>query len=69
MQPLQFKPLPLKIGEEWDYLLAVKQEFIAHMQESPYYLIPVEQRKDVERYTDKYQLGHRESDRWEPEGI
>ncbi|XP_019619425.1 PREDICTED: DNA-directed RNA polymerase III subunit RPC7-like isoform X1 [Branchiostoma belcheri] len=54
--PLEFKPVPLQEGEEANYLLALKQEFRGSMRESPYFIKPQSTKKDIERYSDKYQL-------------
>ncbi|XP_035667700.1 DNA-directed RNA polymerase III subunit RPC7-like isoform X1 [Branchiostoma floridae] len=54
--PLEFKPVPLQEGEEANYLLALKQEFRGSMRESPYFIKPQSAKKDIERYSDKYQL-------------
>jgi len=64
---LDFKPLPLSSGEEYDYLLALKQEFRVGMKESPYYIKPSERKKDIERYSDKYTAGHENGDAWKPD--
>ncbi|XP_076305239.1 RNA polymerase III subunit G [Tachypleus tridentatus] len=54
---LEFKPRPLLSGEEHDYILALKQELRGTLKDSGFYVHPVVQKKDVERYTDKYQHG------------
>ncbi|CAH1254685.1 DNA-directed RNA polymerase III subunit RPC7-like isoform X2 [Branchiostoma lanceolatum] len=54
--PLEFKPVSLQEGEEADYLLALKQEFRGSMRESPYFIKPQSTKRDIERYSDKYQL-------------
>uniref|UniRef100_A0A8C0G1X9 Uncharacterized protein n=1 Tax=Chelonoidis abingdonii TaxID=106734 RepID=A0A8C0G1X9_CHEAB len=36
--PTDFKPVPLKMGEEEDYMLALKQEFRASMKKMPYFM-------------------------------
>ena len=60
------KPVPLCAGEENDYLLALKQEYQGSMRESVYYLKEAERKTDVERYSDKYQLGQAENNAWHP---
>ncbi len=66
-QPLEFKPLPLATGDEYEYLLALKQEFRGTMKESAFYMKPQEKKKDIGRYSDKYQLGqHENNSTWEP---
>lgn len=39
-QPTDLKPVPLKAGEEEDYMLALKQEMRGTMQRLPYNLKP-----------------------------
>ncbi|XP_077989061.1 DNA-directed RNA polymerase III subunit RPC7-like [Glandiceps talaboti] len=53
--PLEFKPVPLLSGEDYDYMLALKQEYRGTMRESPYFIKPSGKRKDIYRYSDKYQ--------------
>lgn len=66
--PLQNHPLNLQKGEEFEYILALKQEFRNAMQNSPYYMNYTEKTKDIERYSDKYQFQHQqESSFWEPD--
>ncbi|KAG8560071.1 hypothetical protein GDO81_014770 [Engystomops pustulosus] len=52
---LDFKPVPLQTGEEVEYMLALKQELRGAMKSLPYYIKPAAPKKDVERYSDKYQ--------------
>ncbi|XP_075048972.1 DNA-directed RNA polymerase III subunit RPC7-like [Mixophyes fleayi] len=52
---LDFKPVPLQTGEEVEYMLALKQELRGSMKSLPYYIKPADPKKDVERYSDKYQ--------------
>ncbi|KAK2176555.1 hypothetical protein NP493_656g01014 [Ridgeia piscesae] len=65
--PLEQKPVPLQAGEEGDYLLALKQEYQGSMKESVYFLKELQRKRDIERYSDKYQLGQGE-EHWEPGG-
>ncbi|XP_030638048.1 DNA-directed RNA polymerase III subunit RPC7-like [Chanos chanos] len=53
--PMEHKPVPLQVGEEAEYMLALKQEFRGAMKTLPYYIRPAAPKKDVERYSDKYQ--------------
>ncbi|XP_036368700.1 DNA-directed RNA polymerase III subunit RPC7-like isoform X1 [Octopus sinensis] len=53
--PLELKAVPLLQGEEYDYMLALKQEFRGTIRESPFYLKVTEKKKDIHRYSDKYQ--------------
>ena len=59
------KPVPVLVGEECDYLLALKQEYQGSMKESVYFLKELNKKKDIERYSDKYQLGQG-AEHWEP---
>ncbi|KAM3919301.1 DNA-directed RNA polymerase III subunit RPC7-like [Leptodactylus fuscus] len=52
---LDFKPVPLQTGEEIEYMLALKQELRGAMKSLPYNIKPAAPKKDVERYSDKYQ--------------
>ncbi|XP_062848481.1 RNA polymerase III subunit GL b [Trichomycterus rosablanca] len=52
---LEHKPVPLQTGEEAEYMLALKQEFRGAMKSLPFYIQPAAPKKDVERYSDKYQ--------------
>ena len=64
---MEYRPVPLCSGDEYDYLLALKQEYRGAMRESPYYIHSVEKKKDIQRYSDKYQLGQEDnSNNWEP---
>lgn len=66
-QPLEYKPVPLDSTEEQLYLLALKEEYRGAMRESPYYILPANKKKDIERYSDKYNLGGSDnSNNWEP---
>ncbi|XP_070542335.1 DNA-directed RNA polymerase III subunit RPC7-like [Ptychodera flava] len=53
--PLEFKPVLLLAGEEYDYMLALKQEYRGTIRDSPYFIKPQNRKKDIERYSDKYQ--------------
>ncbi|XP_078390297.1 DNA-directed RNA polymerase III subunit RPC7-like isoform X3 [Cetorhinus maximus] len=52
---LEFKAVPLHVGEEAEYMLALKQELRGAMRSLPYYVKPAAPKKDIERYSDKYQ--------------
>ncbi|XP_062820816.1 DNA-directed RNA polymerase III subunit RPC7-like [Anolis carolinensis] len=54
--PLEYKPLPLQTGEEVEYMLALKQELRGATKNLPYFIKPSAPKKDVERYSDKYQI-------------
>ncbi|TDH11177.1 hypothetical protein EPR50_G00058090 [Perca flavescens] len=51
---MEQKPLPLTVGEEEEYLLALKQEFRGAMKSLPCFIQPAAAHRDVERYSDKY---------------
>lgn len=55
-QTQEFKPVPLSQTEDYEYMLALKQEFIATLHKSPYYLKLDDKKRDIERYSDKYNL-------------
>ncbi|XP_029961433.1 DNA-directed RNA polymerase III subunit RPC7 [Salarias fasciatus] len=49
-----FKPVPLKVGEEENYLLALKQEMRGTMQQRPHNIRFPPNKAEVERYTERY---------------
>ncbi|KAM8962117.1 DNA-directed RNA polymerase III subunit RPC7 [Pelodytes ibericus] len=54
--PVDYKPVPLKIGEDMDYMLALKQEIRGNVKRLPYY-VPAELEKPrVEKYRTKYEI-------------
>ena len=64
-QTQEFKPVPLLHNDDNAYLFALKQEFRSTFRKSPFYLKASEKRKDIERYSDKYQLSQQDfSDSW-----
>ncbi|OWF41375.1 DNA-directed RNA polymerase III subunit RPC7-like [Mizuhopecten yessoensis] len=65
--PTDFKPVPLLQGEEFDYMLALKQEFRGVMKRSAFYQQTSANRKDIDRYSDKYQLNSDTDGKWEPD--
>ncbi|KAL5004539.1 hypothetical protein ScPMuIL_017995 [Solemya velum] len=65
--PQNFKPIALLQGEDYEYMLALKQEFRGTIRKSPFYLLPPEKKRDIERYSDKYQLGNDALKEWEPD--
>lgn len=54
--PLSFKPVPLIQSDEMDYMLALKQELTGSFKKSPYFIKALNKSRDIERYSDKYQL-------------
>ncbi|XP_048476291.1 RNA polymerase III subunit GL b isoform X1 [Rhincodon typus] len=55
IKSLELKAVPLQTGEEAEYMLALKQELRGAMRSLPYYVKPAAPKKDIERYSDKYQ--------------
>ncbi|KAM9446447.1 DNA-directed RNA polymerase III subunit RPC7 [Clarias gariepinus] len=72
-QPLfpqvEFKPVPLKAGEDEDYMLALKQEIRGRMKGLPFNIKPCSGRSDVERYKEKYvrECQKVEDEEWTPD--
>ncbi|KAM4577493.1 DNA-directed RNA polymerase III subunit RPC7 isoform 2-T2 [Odontesthes bonariensis] len=64
----EFKPVPLKAGEEEDYMLALKQEMRGAMQRLPHNIKSQSNKAEVEKYTERYlkqsQMDHEE---WTPD--
>ncbi|XP_065516053.1 DNA-directed RNA polymerase III subunit RPC7-like isoform X1 [Lathamus discolor] len=54
--PLEHRAAPLPGGEEGEYMLALKQELRGAMRNLPYFVKPGAPRRDIERYSDKYQI-------------
>ena len=50
----------METNEELTYLLALKQEFRGFMKDSPFFVKADEQKPDIARYSDKYQIGQQE---------
>lgn len=72
LQALEYFPQPL-LGPadtdiDYEYLLTLKKEFRCAMNDSPYYITPNVKRSEIERYSDRYQLGQNDSSNqnWEP---
>ena len=53
--PLDRKPLELRTSDIDEYLLTVKQELRQQMQRSHFFLKAESKRRDVEKYSDRYQ--------------
>ncbi|XP_029296443.1 DNA-directed RNA polymerase III subunit RPC7 [Cottoperca gobio] len=51
---IDFKPVPLKRGEEEEYMLALKQEMRGTMQQLPHHIKFPNNKAEVERYTERY---------------
>ncbi|XP_060763074.1 DNA-directed RNA polymerase III subunit RPC7 [Neoarius graeffei] len=66
---MEFKPVPLKAGEDEDYMLALKQEIRGRMKGLPFNIKPHSDRSDVERYKEKYirECQKIEEEKWTPD--
>ncbi|XP_037634482.1 DNA-directed RNA polymerase III subunit RPC7 [Sebastes umbrosus] len=63
-----FKPVPLKAGEDENYMLALKQEMRGTMQRLPHNIKAQSNKAEVERYTERYlKLRQMEDDVWTPD--
>ncbi|XP_041792967.1 DNA-directed RNA polymerase III subunit RPC7 [Chelmon rostratus] len=64
----EFKPVPLKAGEDEDYMLALKQELRGSMQRLPHNIRPHSNKADVEKYTERYlKKSQMEDEEWTPD--
>ncbi|NXX13338.1 RPC7 polymerase, partial [Podargus strigoides] len=61
------KPVPLKTGEDEDYMLALKQDLRGTMKKMPYFLAVEEDHEAIERYSKKYQDSEKEHPTWTPD--
>ncbi|XP_076379782.1 RNA polymerase III subunit G [Megalopta genalis] len=52
---LEHKAWPPTINKEMSYLLELKREFAEYMRESQNNVVPLVVKKDIERYSDRYQ--------------
>ncbi|XP_026858654.2 DNA-directed RNA polymerase III subunit RPC7 isoform X2 [Electrophorus electricus] len=66
----EFKPVPLKTGEDEDYMLALKQEIRGRMKGLPFNIKPHSAKRNVERYKEKYtrECNQIEDEEWTPDG-
>ncbi|XP_023290459.1 DNA-directed RNA polymerase III subunit RPC7-like [Orussus abietinus] len=53
--PLDYKPVPFSFTNEMNYLLELKRDFAEFMRESSNNVLPIVLKKDIERYSDRYQ--------------
>lgn len=61
------KAVPLLSGEDFDYLLALKQEYRGTIRESPYFMKMSDKKRDIVRYSDKYSVGNQDNQtNWQP---
>ncbi|XP_019750155.1 DNA-directed RNA polymerase III subunit RPC7 [Hippocampus comes] len=66
--PADFKPIPLKVGEDEDYMLALKQEMRGTMQQRPHNIKFQSNKADVEKYTQRYMKQKQtQDDEWTPD--
>ncbi|XP_019387904.1 PREDICTED: DNA-directed RNA polymerase III subunit RPC7 [Crocodylus porosus] len=61
------KPVPLKTGEDEDYMLALKQELRGTMKKMPYFMPVEEEHEAIEKYSQKYQQLSKERMAWTPD--
>ncbi|XP_029533263.2 DNA-directed RNA polymerase III subunit RPC7 isoform X1 [Oncorhynchus nerka] len=64
---VEFKPVPLKEGEDEDYMLALKQEIRGTMRLLPHNIKPLAGKGDVERYKERYQRQNMLDEEWTPD--
>ncbi|KAM9360801.1 LOW QUALITY PROTEIN: DNA-directed RNA polymerase III subunit RPC7 [Symphorus nematophorus] len=63
-----FKPVPLKAGEDEDYMLALKQEMRGTMQRLPHNIKAHSNKAEVEKYTERYlKQSQIEDEEWTPD--
>ncbi|KAK3920872.1 DNA-directed RNA polymerase III subunit RPC7-like [Frankliniella fusca] len=54
--PLENRPVPLELGVEGEYLLALKRDFVGYFRDSPSFIQNVVVKSDnIQRYSDRYQ--------------
>ncbi|XP_010734045.3 DNA-directed RNA polymerase III subunit RPC7 [Larimichthys crocea] len=64
----EFKPVPLKAGEDEDYMLALKQEMRGAMQRLPHNIKPHSNKAEVEKYTERYlKQSQLDDEEWTPD--
>ncbi|KAM6930321.1 DNA-directed RNA polymerase III subunit RPC7 isoform 1-T2 [Xenentodon cancila] len=64
----EFKPVPLKAGEDEDYMLALKQEMRGTMQRLPHNIKVESGKAEVEKYTERYLKQRQiEDEGWTPD--
>ncbi|XDV20284.1 hypothetical protein PO909_025635 [Leuciscus waleckii] len=66
---IEYKPGPLKAGEDEDYMRALKQEMRGRMKDLPFNIKPHTGKGDVERYKEKYtkEIKKIEAGDWTPD--
>ncbi|XP_068616752.1 DNA-directed RNA polymerase III subunit RPC7 [Brachionichthys hirsutus] len=63
-----YKPVPLKAGEDEDYMLALKQEMRGTMLRLPHNIKTPSAKADVEKYTERYLKQRKVDDEeWTPD--
>ncbi|XP_025060246.1 DNA-directed RNA polymerase III subunit RPC7-like [Alligator sinensis] len=66
-QSTDCKPVPLKTGEDEEYMLALKQELRGTMKKMPYFMPVEEEHEAIEKYSQKYQQLSKERMAWTPD--
>ncbi|XP_016428764.1 DNA-directed RNA polymerase III subunit RPC7-like [Sinocyclocheilus rhinocerous] len=68
-QQIEYKPGPLKAGEDEDYMRALKQEMRGRMKDLPFNIKLHAGKGDVEKYKEKYtrEIKRIEDDIWTPD--
>lgn len=66
---IEYKPGPLKAGDDEDYMRALKQEMRGRMKDLPFNIKSHTGKGDVERYKEKYtkEIKKLEDDDWTPD--
>ncbi|XP_067294326.1 DNA-directed RNA polymerase III subunit RPC7 isoform X1 [Pseudorasbora parva] len=66
---IEYKPGPLKAGDDEDYMRALKQEMRGRMKDLPFNIKSLTGKGDVERYKEKYtkEIKKIEDDDWTPD--
>ncbi|KAM4707153.1 DNA-directed RNA polymerase III subunit RPC7 [Discoglossus pictus] len=54
--PTEYKPVPLRIAEDQDYMLALKQELRKSVKTLPYFIDLKEDDQRIEKYSAKYEI-------------
>ncbi|XP_041856166.1 DNA-directed RNA polymerase III subunit RPC7 [Melanotaenia boesemani] len=64
----EFKPVPLKAGEDEEYMLALKQEMRGTMQRLPHNIKIKSSKTEVEKYTERYlKQSQMDDEEWTPD--
>ncbi|KAM3868373.1 LOW QUALITY PROTEIN: DNA-directed RNA polymerase III subunit RPC7 [Diretmus argenteus] len=64
----EFKPVPLKAGEDEDYMRALKQDMRGTMRRLPHNIKPLSGKPEVEKYKERYlKQGQVDDQEWTPD--